>query len=179
MEMAAAVGAAVAWTATASPRSSTEVTRPPVVGIKAGRRIGKTGEAIAQIAAIPGVEQMNIEIFVPDHRLAEELAERVRAVVASRRQRVRASIHAELRVLVIRGRGALDTDGEPMCQKAELAEEIGRPGSTSSDTLCIGPGRALRICGKMPPFGPISRQKTGNPHHGARGDVRPPQQEAA
>ena len=83
MEIAATVGAAVAWTATASAaHPGTKVPPPPVEGIKAGAGIGKTGEAITQIAAIPGVEQMNIEIYVPDHRLAMEMAERVRAVVA-------------------------------------------------------------------------------------------------
>ena len=48
---------------------------PPVVGIKAGAGLGKTGAALEQIAAIPGIEQMNVEVFVPDHRLAEELAD--------------------------------------------------------------------------------------------------------
>ena len=91
---------------------------------------------------------MNIEIYVPDHRLAEELAERVRAVVASRRAPDFAGIdtNAELRVLVIRGRGAADSDGEPMCQKAELAEEIGRAGLNVKDTLCIGAGGLVRVC---------------------------------
>ena len=47
MEMAAAVGAAVAWTATASAADpGTVVDPPPVVGIKAGAGIGKTGAAI-------------------------------------------------------------------------------------------------------------------------------------
>ena len=139
--MAATVGAAVAWTeAVQAVDPGTVVDPPPVVGIKAGAGSGKTGAAVEQIAAIPGVEHMNIEVFVPDHRLAEELAERVRDLVASRRAADFSGIdtNAELRVLVIRGRGALDTDGEPMCQKAELAEEVGRAGLDVKHTLCIG-----------------------------------------
>ena len=96
---------------------------PPVVGIKAGAGLGKTGAALEQIAAIPGIEQMNIEIYVPDHRLAEELAERV----APWRRPAATHWHRSecyLRVLVIKGRGA----GASPCKKAELAEELGKAG---------------------------------------------------
>ena len=99
-EMAGAVGAAVAWRATAEVEPVADgldfngPLPPPRVGFKAGAGIGKTGAALEQIAAIPGVEQMHVEIYVPDHTLAEELAIRAQAV-ASR-----------LRVIVsVRGRG--------------------------------------------------------------------------
>ena len=83
--MAGAVAAAMAWLRAPPPEpvvgaiEAGEPPPPPVVGIKAGAGLGKTGAALEQIAAIPGIEQMNVEIYVPDHRLAEELAERVRA----------------------------------------------------------------------------------------------------
>ena len=92
-EMAAAVGAAVAWRAvsvTAEGKIDVNLV-PPVVGIKAGAGLGKTGAALEQIAAIPGIEQMNIEIYVPDHRLAEELAERMRAMARPRGGRHRSN----------------------------------------------------------------------------------------
>ena len=71
------MGAAAAWQAVTSPRRPARRDLvPPVVGIKAGAGSARPGAALEQIAAIPGVEQMNVEIYVPDHRLAEELAER-------------------------------------------------------------------------------------------------------
>ena len=118
-EMAFAVAGAIGWRATAA-----EGELPPVVGIKAGAGIGKTGAALEQIAAIPGIEQMNIELYVPDHKLALELAERARIAAP------------HVRVLVIRGRGAADTDDTPMCEKAELAEAIGKSGLNVMGHLC-------------------------------------------
>lgn len=129
-EMATAVGEAVAWRATGA-----EDEPPPVVGIKAGAGIGKTGTALEQIAATPGIEQMNVEIYVPSHRLAEELAERVRAIRAAPHGSG-IDVNAELRVLVIRGRGATDSDGNPLCEKSELAEKIGKSGLSVSGHLC-------------------------------------------
>ena len=125
-EMAATIGAAVAWRAVGiTADGKIEVNHsPPVVGIKAGAGLGKTGAALEQIAAVPGIEQMNVEIYVPDHRLAQELSERAK----------RAAPH--LRVLVIRGRGANTADGAAMCQKAPLAEQIGKAGLNVMGHLC-------------------------------------------
>ncbi len=132
-EMATAVGAAVAWRATA-----TEDEAPPMIGFKAGAGIGKTGCALEQIAAVPGVDQLNVEIYVPTQVLAKELADRVRALDVARRatSAVAIDLIPELRVRVIRGRGAKDIDGEALCAKAELAEAIGRSGLNVMGHLC-------------------------------------------
>src|SRR4051812_10973473 len=114
-EMAAAVGAAVAWRATA-----TEGEAPPVVGIKAGAGLGKTGCALEQIAAVPGSDQMNLEIYVP----TQALADRARATAP------------HLRVLVVKGRGSVDPNGEPMCQKSDLAEQVAKAGLNVMAHLC-------------------------------------------
>ena len=97
---------------------------PPRVGFKAGAGIGKTGAALEQIAAIPGVEQMHVEIYVPDHTLAEELAIRAQAV-ASR-----------LRVIVLRGRGTTAKPERALCQKVRLAELVAKAGLNVMGTLC-------------------------------------------
>ena len=53
-EMAAAVAAAAAWQAVSvTADGGIDVNAPPVVGIKAGAGLGKTGAALEQIAAIP------------------------------------------------------------------------------------------------------------------------------
>ena len=128
--MAAAVGAAVAWWATGEPEPVEGVIDvngappPPVVGFKAGAGLGKTGCALEQIAAIPGVEQLNVEIYVPGHKLAEELAQRARSAAPG------------LRVRVIKGRGDPKNPEAALCQKAELAEAIGRSGLNVMGSLC-------------------------------------------
>ena len=106
---------------------------PPVVGIKAGAGLGKTGAALEQIAAIPGIEQMNVEVFVPDHRLAEELAERAKACGA-----------APVGVLVIRGRGRERHGRRSHVREGRLAEQIGKAGLNVMGHLCRlnGRGRA-------------------------------------
>ena len=136
--MAASVGAAVAWQAVnVTAEGAIDVNLvPPVVGIKAGAGLGKTGSALEQIAAIPGVEQMNIEVYVPDHRLAEELADRINAMVAAKRTAGGIDVNRELRVLVIRGRGAADRDGAAMCDKAKLAEEVAKAGLNVMGHMC-------------------------------------------
>lgn len=114
-EVAAFLERATAWHAAPD-------TPPPVVGIKAAAGLGKTEATIRALAAIPGVEAMHVEYYVPGHKLGAELVARLRA--------------RGLRVLIIRGRGSVDLDGEPMCQKAELADELGRAGLNVGRHLC-------------------------------------------
>ena len=53
---------------------------------------------------------------MPDHRLAEEMAERVRTMVAAKRPAGGIDVNRELRAVVIRGRGAVvDVHGELPC----------------------------------------------------------------
>ena len=130
-EMAEAIGAAVAWRATNSAEPDgggaldfNDPASPPCVGIKAGAGIGKTGAALEQIAAIPGVELLQIEMYVPDHVLAEELATRVRAAAP------------RLRVIVLRGRGTTDKPERALCKKTKLAEQVAKAGLNVMGTLC-------------------------------------------
>ena len=81
-EMAAAVGAVARWHTVVEPATAYDVNGdppPPWSRIKAGAGLGKTGSALEQIAAVPGIEPMGVRCYVPDHRLAEELAEAAHA----------------------------------------------------------------------------------------------------
>ena len=78
---------------------------------------------------------------MPDHRLAEELAERVRDVVASRRPpQASASIRMPSCACWSSVAAAPRHRRRALCQKAELAEEVGRAGLDVKHTLCIGAG---------------------------------------
>jgi hypothetical protein len=73
--------------------------------------------------AIARIPDANIEVYVPDHRLADEWAARLR------------SIAPHLSVQVIRGRDYEDRLG-PMCARADLAREIAKAGFSVTNRLC-------------------------------------------
>jgi hypothetical protein len=79
----------------------------------------------------PEALSRSIDIYVPQHRLADELAADLFARIRSR-----AASDRQLRVQVFRGREYADQSGEPMCAKADLAAGIARAGQNVWNHLC-------------------------------------------
>jgi hypothetical protein len=96
---------------------------PRQVGIKAAAGLGKSHATALALATHPAVAERNVEVYVPNHKLAAEWAEKL-------------CEHApHLRVQVIRGREREDLDG-PMCRRAKAATAVARMGAPVYDSLC-------------------------------------------
>src|SRR5688572_21712955 len=140
--MAETVSAAIAWGVATADQNGGVIDLngapppPPRTGFKVGAGSGKTAAALDEIAAIPGIEQMHVEIYVPDHTLGKELAERIHAgVVAATGGNL--DFNVELRAVVIHGRGTADNPDRPaLCKKAGLAEQVAKAGLNVMGSLC-------------------------------------------
>jgi hypothetical protein len=92
-------------------------------GIRAPAGIGKTTAIVNVITGRRDLQGKNIEIYVPTHDLAEQMARDILAV-------------RDLHVIVIRGRSRDHPSGEPMCKKSKLAAKISELGLGVKSTLC-------------------------------------------
>ena len=81
--------------------------------IRAPAGLGKTTLVLDAIARGDG---RSVEIYVPTHKLAEEVGEILRAA------------NSQLTVKVIGGRNHAGPDGKPLCKKHKLAAEIAAAG---------------------------------------------------
>lgn len=92
----------------------------PAKVIRAPAGLGKTSVVVQRIA----LSKQTFEIYVPTHKLAEEL----KALILSH--------NVNRRVGVIAGRSHKDSSGTPMCQKYLLAEQIAKAKLSVFPTLC-------------------------------------------
>jgi hypothetical protein len=96
---------------------------PRQVGIKAAAGLGKSHATALALASNPAIANRQVEVYVPNHKLAAEWAEKLRE-------------HApHLRVQVIQGREREDLDG-PLCRRAKAATAVARMGAPVYDSLC-------------------------------------------
>jgi hypothetical protein len=112
-----------AWIA----QALTDTETPPQLGIKAAAGLGKTVAVVNALARRGALADKCIEIYVPTHNLAHEIAGLLRRAAPG------------LRVLQIQGRSARRGDGY-MCAKADIAEDVAKAGLPVSKTLCNGEG---------------------------------------
>jgi hypothetical protein len=89
--------------------------------IKASAGFGKT---VAFAKKIAHTTTHPIEVYAPTHRLAREWRELI------------LKENPNMRVSVIGGRSALGKDGNPLCTKHKLAEDLSRVGVTVFPHLC-------------------------------------------
>ncbi|PZX45733.1 hypothetical protein LY56_01293, partial [Roseinatronobacter thiooxidans] len=97
---------------------------PPVTAIRASPGSGKTSAMLSALGEFD-IERLqgDVVIYMPTLRLATEAAAVAEAL--------------DIGWHVTRGRGANNPEtGEPMCARAELAEETGRAGLSVKATLC-------------------------------------------
>ena len=83
--------------------------------------VGKTSLVVEEIAQREGGR---IEMYVPTHALAEEVAKKIRCA------------NPKLTVKVMAGRSHPGPDGKPLCKKHQLAEEAARAGADVYGSLC-------------------------------------------
>jgi hypothetical protein len=92
------------------------------VGVQAAAGIGKSRAVLNALEAHPQALGRHIDILVPQHRLADELA--------------REAAGGLLRVQVIRGREKKLADGSTLCAKADEAGKVARAGFSVWDHMC-------------------------------------------
>jgi hypothetical protein len=88
--------------------------------IKAPAGIGKTVEAARAVAAT----HLIVEVYVPTHANAKEWLDLIKQANPTKR------------VVIIAGRSAEGDDGNPLCAKDKLAEELARAGLSVYPHLC-------------------------------------------
>jgi hypothetical protein len=94
--------------------------------VKGAAGLGKTTCAIDALAALPGLEVLNVEFYAPTRELGLELVEKLRGALGDRTP-----------VDMIHGREAV-VDGTPMCQRAPLATAMAKAGWDVTRYLCKG-----------------------------------------
>lgn len=108
------------WVAHAVTHAEGEPARQ--VGIKAAAGLGKSRALLRALQARPEALERHFDILVPQHRLADEMAQEAAG--------------GPLPVKAIRGRGYERADGSTMCAKAEEAEKVARAGFNVQETMC-------------------------------------------
>jgi hypothetical protein len=93
---------------------------PPTHGIEATVGLGKTTVVLRQLAKDAGGR--TVHAYVPTLALAEEIAAEARKL----------GLPAD----VLRGRGALGANGDPLCRKHDVAEALARAGMEVWGSLC-------------------------------------------
>jgi hypothetical protein len=112
--------------------TSNRVGVPQQLGVRATAGLGKTRKLLQILVENPNAHNRNIEIYVPLHRLVDEVASELDTIMAngsfdsSRR----------IRVQIIRGREHVGDSGTPMCAKADIASQIARAGHEVWGHLC-------------------------------------------
>ncbi len=99
---------------------------PEQLLVKGAAGLGKTTCAIDALSALPQLAHMNVEFYVPTKALGAELVGKLRDAIGDTAP-----------VDIIRGRGA-ESDGEPMCKRAPLADAMGEAGWDVTKYLCEG-----------------------------------------
>jgi putative DNA primase/helicase len=92
------------------------------IGVKAAAGTGKTRTLLRELQARPEALEGHFDIFVPQHRLADELAQEAAG--------------GPLQVQVIRGREYKQPNGSTLCAKAPEAREVARAGFSVWDHMC-------------------------------------------
>lgn len=92
------------------------------VGAKAAAGTGKSRELLRALQAHPKATECHIDIMVPQHRLADELAWEAAG--------------GPLQVRVIRGREYVQPDGEAMCAKALESRQVASAGFSVWEHMC-------------------------------------------
>lgn len=106
--------------------------RSGLTAIRASAGVGKSRAALEYIAS-NGARQV-VFYFAPRHDLCEAQAAALRGM------------NDALRVVVIRGRDRAHDDGEPMCRKHDLANELAKRHLPVAPNLCGRPGSKAGAC---------------------------------
>jgi hypothetical protein len=104
--------------------ASNNVGAPPQLGVRATAGFGKTRKLLQILVEKPTANKRNIDVYVPQHRLADELAFELDTIMGN----ISSASRRRLRVQVIRGREYVGHSGTAMCAKAEIAGQIARAG---------------------------------------------------
>ena len=165
IDEAVARGASIAVSAEADPAVAEPPPVPvPVLGIKGGAGLGKTATVIALLAALPGAALLNIEVYVPDNKLGETVAERWREEWTKQCPTFNGiDLNPQLRVQVMYGRTATLPYGTPVCARGDLARDFGAAGIPGAEPPLPEGEEGRRRLGKLPVPGglPVVRPVRG------------------
>ena len=128
-----------------------DIPEPPVTAIRAAAGLGKTEAILRALVEHPEIKDMHVEIYVPNHKLAQELRQRIEKLVAELKPVPPSFIDLNVpvpRALVIQGRGKDgDKNRKPLCKKAKIAEDVAKTGLPVYKSLCyMGAGEDAEKC---------------------------------
>lgn len=111
--------------------TSNNVGVPQQLGVRATAGLGKTRKLLQILVENRNAHQLNIDVYVPQHRLADELASELDTTMGN----VSFKSRRRIRVQIIRGREHVG-HGTAMCAKADIVRQIARAGHEVWGHLC-------------------------------------------
>jgi hypothetical protein len=109
-----------------------DYTMPPQLGARATAGLGKSRKILQILVENLDADNQTIDIYVPQHRLADELASELDAIIDN----LSFDSRRRIRVQIIRGREHVAHSGRAMCAKADIAAQIARAGHEVWGHLC-------------------------------------------
>jgi len=102
------------------------------LGLRATAGLGKSRKLLQILVRNLDADNGKIEIYVPRHRLADELASELDIIIGD----VLLDSRRRIRAQIIRGREHVGQSGTAMCAKADIAAELARAGHEVWGHLC-------------------------------------------
>jgi hypothetical protein len=132
-------------------RKPLDLLSPPSLAIKATAGLGKTSKLIARLIRYNALERGDIHYFVPTHNLSNQLITDLNEALD-----VNADSFLLRKTQLISGRDKTDEEGNPLCEKADLARQVAKLGLPVSTTLCKSGKKTCQFydsCGYQKQFG--------------------------
>ncbi|MDC1457832.1 hypothetical protein N8375_02605 [Burkholderiaceae bacterium] len=129
---------------------------PPSLAIKATAGLGKTSKLIARLIKSNALELGDIHYFVPTHNLSNQLINDLDEALDEEHFVGLLTTYTQRKSQLIAGRDKTDEDGEPLCEKADLAKQVAKLGLPVSTTLCKSGKKTCQFydsCGYQRQFG--------------------------
>jgi hypothetical protein len=119
---------------------------PPSLAIKATAGLGKTSKLIARLIKSNALELGDIHYFVPTHNLSNQLINDLDEALDEEHFVGLLTTYTQRKSQLIAGRDKTDEDGEPLCEKADLAKQVAKLGLPVSTTLCKSGKKTCQFC---------------------------------
>ena len=113
-------------------------TLPENIAIKAAAGLGKTSQVISELCVgqVKYKKAVHVEYYVPTHKLSSQLADDLKAEYQIHAERIAREERPSINVSVVKGRQQANTEGMPLCNKAEQVNQLISLGYPVSSRLC-------------------------------------------
>ena len=109
------------------------VSTPPLLAIRATAGLGKTHGVIKDLLSYNLMEHGDVHYFVPNHKLSKQLEDDLNEELTLDLPNHDAQLQ---RARIIAGRSQIGENGQPLCQKYQLANRLAATGHSVYPTLC-------------------------------------------